>query len=92
MIPSAAAEPEITIAGAGHFLQEDKGAELAEQIAHFEARGCKVIQTGFWNNEVRYAYMGTDDLVSTTIELFEFPENYSFPEPEEWYPAPPPKG
>jgi len=38
LIPSASAEPEITIAGAGHFLQEDKGPELAELIAQFIAR------------------------------------------------------
>jgi haloalkane dehalogenase len=38
LIPSASAEPEITIAGGGHFLQEDKGEELAEQIARFIER------------------------------------------------------
>jgi len=38
LIPSAAAEPQITIVGAGHFLQEEKGPELAEQILQFIAR------------------------------------------------------
>jgi hypothetical protein len=78
--------------GIQHVAQGCGTMSLAEQIATFEARGCKVIQSGFWNNQVRYAYMGTDDLLSTTIELFGFPENFTFPEPEEWYPAPPPKG
>lgn len=32
LIPSAKAEPEITITNAGHFLQEDKGEEIAEHI------------------------------------------------------------
>lgn len=38
MIPSAKDEPEIKIAGGGHFLQEDKGEEIAERIAEFIAR------------------------------------------------------
>lgn len=37
-IPSAKDEPEITIEGAGHFLQEDKGEEIAEHIAAFIER------------------------------------------------------
>jgi haloalkane dehalogenase len=38
LIPSAKDEPEITIEGGGHFLQEDKGEEIAEHIAEFLAR------------------------------------------------------
>jgi haloalkane dehalogenase len=37
LIPGA--EPAETIAGAGHFLQEDKGPELAEHLASFAAAG-----------------------------------------------------
>lgn len=38
LIPTAAGEPEITIRGAGHFLQEDKGEEIADQIVAFIRR------------------------------------------------------
>jgi len=38
LIPSAQNEPEIMIAQAGHFLQEDKGEEIAEQIKQFIER------------------------------------------------------
>lgn len=38
LIPTAADEPQITIRGAGHFLQEDKGEEIAEQIVTFIRR------------------------------------------------------
>ena len=38
LIPTAADQPEITIRGAGHFLQEDRGEEIAEHIAAFVER------------------------------------------------------
>ncbi|MDX1665419.1 MAG: haloalkane dehalogenase [Candidatus Promineifilaceae bacterium] len=38
LIPSAQDEPEITVEGAGHFLQEDRGPEIAEHILAFIAR------------------------------------------------------
>ena len=38
LIPSAREQPEITITGAGHFLQEDKGEEIARQILDFMNR------------------------------------------------------
>ena len=38
LMPAAAREPEITIHDAGHFLQEDKGEEIAEHIVRFMQR------------------------------------------------------
>lgn len=38
LVPSASDEPEIVIHDAGHFLQEDKGEEIAEHIAAFIER------------------------------------------------------
>jgi haloalkane dehalogenase len=37
-VPAAAAEPKVVITGAGHFLQEDAGIELADAVADFIAR------------------------------------------------------
>ena len=38
LIPTASEQPEITIEGAGHFLQEEKGAEIAQHILEFIER------------------------------------------------------
>lgn len=38
LIPTAKDQPEIEIKGAGHFLQEDKGEEIADQILAFIER------------------------------------------------------
>jgi haloalkane dehalogenase len=37
-IPGAAGQPHTTIVGAGHFLQEDRGEELAEVVVEFMKR------------------------------------------------------
>jgi haloalkane dehalogenase len=40
-VPGATGMPHAAIRGAGHFLQEDKGAELAERINRFIASHCE---------------------------------------------------
>ena len=37
LVPGAQGQPHVTIAGAGHFLQEDKGEELARVVVDFIA-------------------------------------------------------
>jgi len=39
LIPGAAGQPHTTIEGAGHFLQEDRGTELAQAVLDFMAQG-----------------------------------------------------
>jgi haloalkane dehalogenase len=38
LFPTAADQPEVTIRGAGHFLQEEKGAEIAAEVIAFIER------------------------------------------------------
>ena len=38
LIPSAKDQPEVVIHDAGHFLQEDKGEEIAQHIVDFIER------------------------------------------------------
>jgi haloalkane dehalogenase len=37
-VPTATAEPEVAVTGAGHFLQEDAGEVLADAVADFMDR------------------------------------------------------
>lgn len=62
----------------------------AERVRSFEARGFALIQSGVWMGRVPYAYFNTEDATSTTFEIFDIPADFTLPEPEAWYPAPPP--
>lgn len=75
--------------GIQHVAQSCAPLAFEDQIAEFNKRGLEVIQSGFWDGQVRYAYMGSEDLTGMAIELFAFPDDFEFPEPEEWYPAAP---
>ena len=59
-----------------------------EQVRAFEKRGRPMIQSGTWNG-VRFAYFETRDLIGTTVEIFDFPAGFVFPEPELWIPRAP---
>lgn len=75
--------------GIHHVGMKCQGLSFDERVAEFEARGCRKIQSGVWLNSVPYAYFETEGLITTTVEIFEFPENFVLPEPEEWLPARP---
>lgn len=75
--------------GIHHVAMGCEGLSFEERVAEFEARGCKKIQSGVWLDLVPYAYFETEGLITTTIEIFDFPENFVMPEPEEWLPSPP---
>lgn len=63
-----------------------------ERVAEFERRGFACIQSGVWMERVPWAYFGTEEATSTIFEIFDIPPDFELPEPEEWYPAPPPAG
>ncbi|WP_420466679.1 VOC family protein [Panacagrimonas sp.] len=74
--------------GVHHVGQSCNGLSYDAQFEKFAAAGRKMIQSGTWKG-VRYAYFSTEDLIGTTVEIFDFPEGFVFPEPERWYPARP---
>ena len=74
--------------GVQHVGQNCRGVPFDQQVATFEKRGLSNIQSGTWHG-VRYAYFETQGLIGTTVEIFDFPANFVFPEPEQWIPAKP---
>jgi hypothetical protein len=74
--------------GVQHVGQNGQGRSFDEQVATFEKAGRRNIQSGSWHG-VRYAYFDTQDLMGTTVEIFDFPADFVWPEPEQWIPAKP---
>jgi hypothetical protein len=74
--------------GVQHVGQTCQGIPFDDQVKTFESRGCAMIQSGNWNG-VRYAYFETKGVIGTTVEIFDFPAGFAFPEPEMWIPARP---
>jgi methylmalonyl-CoA/ethylmalonyl-CoA epimerase len=74
-----------------HHVAVDCG-EMAwdERIAEFEARGFECVQSGRWMDQNSFAFFSTQGAASTVFETYFFPPDFVFPEPEEWYPGPPP--
>ena len=37
-----------------------------------------------------FAFFGTEGAASAVLKTYVLPEGFEYPEPEEWFPAPPP--
>ncbi|WP_291732046.1 VOC family protein [Leisingera sp. F5] len=62
------------------------------RISELEKRGFKMVQSGKWQGQNAFAFFDTEDATGTTFETYHFPEGWDYPEPESWFPAPPPTG
>lgn len=62
----------------------------AERVKSFESRGFPCIQSGRWLGTVPWAYFGTEEATTTIFEIFDIPQGFTMPDPESWYPGPPP--
>ena len=61
-----------------------------EQVEEFEARGFPVVQSGLVKDSISFHYFGTEPTLATSFEIFTMSADMTLPEPDEWYPAPPP--
>jgi len=77
--------------GIHHVAFNCPGMSMEQRDAEFAKRGAKLIQSGVWRGVVPYAYYETEGLTTTTFETFIIPTDKPLPDPEEWYPAAPPK-
>lgn len=62
------------------------------RIAELEKRGFRMIQSGKWQGQNAFAFFDTHDDTGTTFETYAFPTDWTYPEPDSWFPAPPPDG
>jgi hypothetical protein len=76
--------------GIHHVAVDCNGADWETRLEMFAGHGYKAIQSGRWMGRAPYAYFATDGDVCTTIETFVIPDDFTLPEPDEWYPAAPP--
>ena len=72
--------------------REDGGTKMpyADQIGEFVKRGFPVIQSGLLKDVAQFHYFDTEAATSTTFEIYNL-KSRDLPEPDGWYPAPPPK-
>ena len=47
-------------------------------------------QSGRFNRENAFAFFDTGAATGTTFETYDIPAGYVWPEPDGWFPAPPP--
>ncbi|MEM8806136.1 MAG: VOC family protein [Cyanobacteria bacterium P01_G01_bin.38] len=62
-----------------------------ERLQEFESRGFRLVQSGKWVDKNAFAFFATEDATTTIFETYFFPVDFEYPDPEEWFPAPPPK-
>lgn len=78
--------------GIHHLAFDCENVPLERRIAAFAERGFPLAQSGRWLDQNAFAFFGTEGATSAVFETYVFPEGFEYPEPEEWFPAPPPCG
>jgi hypothetical protein len=76
--------------GIHHLAFDCGGIPWDERLAAFESRGFESVQSGKWMDQNRFAFFSTESATTTIFETYYFPPDFVFPEPEEWFPEPPP--
>jgi hypothetical protein len=76
--------------GIHHVAFNCNDAPWQERLAAFREHGYEMVQSGLWEGRVPYAYFDTEEDTGTMFEIFDIPADFALPEPDEWYPAPPP--
>jgi hypothetical protein len=63
-----------------------------ERLGEFGRRGFPLVQSGRFMDANGFAFFDTEAATGTTFETYSIPPGFVWPDPEEWYPAPPPQG
>jgi len=76
--------------GIHHLAFDCGGAPWDQRIANFSARGFPPTQSGRWLDQNSFSFFDTEAATTTCFETYHYPAGFRFPEPQEWYPGPPP--
>lgn len=76
--------------GIHHVAFAGDGRSMEERVATFAERGFAPTQSGRWNDQNLFTFFDTEAATTTCFETYHFPDGYTYPEPDEWYPGPPP--
>ena len=75
-----------------HVAYDCNNAPWEERIKELESRGFQKVQSGSWEGRNSFAFFETTEATGSIFETYYFPDDWVYPEPEAWFPAPPPKG
>jgi methylmalonyl-CoA/ethylmalonyl-CoA epimerase len=76
--------------GIHHIAFDCEDRPWHERITAFADRGFRLIQSGRFADRNPFAFFDTAGATTTTFETYTFGESFSWPEPEDWFPAAPP--
>jgi methylmalonyl-CoA/ethylmalonyl-CoA epimerase len=76
--------------GIHHVAFDCHGAPWKQRLEIFAERGFRATQSGRWLDQNAFSFFDTEAATTTCFETYHFPDGFAFPEPEEWYPGPPP--
>ena len=76
--------------GIHHVAFDCDGVPWQQRLEEFGRRGFPPTQSGRWLDRNTCFLFDTEAATTTCFETYHFPEGFVFPEPERWYPGPPP--
>lgn len=73
--------------GIHHVAYDCNNIPFEQRTAEFERRGFRLVQSGSWMGRNHFAFFETEPATTTCLETYVFPDDWAYPEPEEWYPS-----
>jgi hypothetical protein len=76
--------------GIHHLAFDCEDRPWEDRLGRFAAEGFALAQSGAWRSANRFAFFDTEAATTTTLETYVFPDDWEYPEPDAWFPGPPP--
>lgn len=76
--------------GIHHIAFDCNNAPWETRLKMFADRGFSATQSGRWLDQNSFSFFDTEAATTACFETYHFPDDFTYPEPNRWYPAPPP--